>query len=284
MKKFKRLIISFMALVMLLGCTFGLAGCGEDIKKLELEFEVYNYEAGVMETHTFEIDMYRHLAPETVDLISKYVNEGYYDNNVVYVMSSFSKQIMFGDLVFDGDIKQNAVKPQLKNGEFTVGGTVGSNLRNAKGSVGLWRSWYAFDEMSYKSSNATDTARATCFMPTETINDYDGYFCVFAQYDVEKETNKQAISALVKAFSNADNYVNYVVYYTGEYDDSKADDNYGLTFNIMLQDDYFELEDTLGAFEADTTKAQVVQYNPTTIRIPFANNELGAKIIDAKVV
>ena len=286
MKRLKKLFISLMAIVMLLTCTLSLAGCGEDIKKLELKFQVYNYEDEVMETHTMHIDLYRHLAPNTVDKIISYVNKGYYNNNVIYVMSEFSNQIMFGDLVFkNGEIEQNEIKPQI-DGEFKYGGTVGSNLTNQKGSIGLWRTWYAFEgQEGYRSSNAAGTGRATWYMPTESISNYNDYFCVFAQYDVDDKDNKNAMNMLMSAFEGG-NYQSYVVYYTGEYDATKPNNNYGLEFNIMLQDDYWEVEDVLDVFEADATAdpAQVAQYNPTTIRVPFANGDFSAKIIGAKIV
>ena len=284
MRKLKKLFVSFLAMLMLFTCTLGITGCGEDIKKLEIQFEVYNYSAGTMETHTLEVDLYRHLAEQTVDAITNYVNEGYYDNNVVYVMSTFSTQIMFGEIVANGnDIEQNAIKPQIP-GEFKHGGTVGSNLKNVKGSIGLWRTWYSFDENAYKSANATDTGRATCYIPTQSIADYNDYFCVFAKFDLEKETNKNAIDALTNAFSKEENYESYVIFYTGEYDENKPDQNFGLEFNIMLQDDYWEVEQTLDVFETDTEQEHFVHYNPTTIRIPVVNGEFGATIVSAKIV
>ena len=284
MRKIKNLFISIMAVVMLLTCTLGLAGCGEDIRKLEINFEIYNYEDATMEEHKLEIDLYRHLAPKTVDKIIEYVNDGYYDNNVVYVISTFYQQIMFGDLIFDGNFKQNAIKPQIE-GEFKYGGTVGSNLKNKPGSVGLWRTWYAFEGIEgYKSSNATDTGRATCYIPTEAINGYNDYFCVFAQFDTAKSTNLDTMNALTSAFGSTENYDSYVVFYTGEYDETKENENFGLTFNIMPQQEYWDNEDSLDVFEVDEDSAQHVQYNPTTVRILSCPSGLGARIVNAKIV
>lgn len=285
MKKLKKLFVSLLAMLMLFTCAFGITGCGEDIKKLEIKFEVYNYSKGSMETHTLEVDLYRHLAEKTVDKIVEYVDEGYYDNNLVYVMSSFSTQIMFGELVLrDNTIEQNDIKPQIE-GEFKHGGTVGSNLKNLKGSIGLWRTWYSFEEGAYKSANATDTGRATCYLPTEAITDYNDYFCVFAKFDLENQNNKNTMNALTNAFSSEENYTSYVIYYTGEYDETQPNNNFGLKFNILEQEEYWDIEYTTDdIFETDAEKEHLVHYNPTTVRIPVINGQFGATIISAKIV
>ncbi len=292
MKKFKKLIMCVMSAVMLLTCTVGLTGCGEDIKKLELNFEVYNYEAGVTETHTLKVDLYRHLATQTVDNIIGYVNDGYYNDLLVYKLGgeAGANQLMLGDIKYDPSNAEaqnnfgfylNEIKPTI-SGEFASGGTVGSNLKNTSGAIGLWRSWYAFDETYNGNSNATDSGRATWYIPTDTISDYDGNFCVFAQFDLEDEENQDTLDALTKAFSSSEKYVNYVIYYTGEYDKTKADQNFGLEFHVLLQEDYLAMKDSLGEFVAKDD--QLMQYNATTIRVPFVHNEIGARLVSAKMV
>ena len=290
MKRFKKLIMCVMSAIMLLTCTIGLTGCGEDIKKLELKFEVYNYEAGVTETHTMHVDLYRHLATKTVDTIIGYVNDGYYNNLLVYKLGNEgSSQLMIGDIKYDLSNDQakenfgfylNDIKPAI-DGEFASGGTVGSNLKNTTGSIGLWRSWYAQDGTYSGNSNATDTGRATWYIPTETISNYDGNFCVFAQFDLEDEDNEAALDALTLAFSSSEKYVNYVVYYTGEYDVTKVNENYGLEFHVLPQEEYNQIKDDLNAFEAKDD--QLIQYNPSTIRVPFVHNEIGARLVSAKM-
>lgn len=292
MKRFKKLIMCVMSVVMLLTCTLGLTGCGEDIKKLELTFEVYNYEAGVTETHTMHVDLYRHLATQTVDTIIGYVNDGYYDDLLVYKLggTAGTNQLMLGDIKYDptNDLAKenygfylNDIKPMIP-GEFASGGTVGSNLKNTTGSIGLWRSWYASDETYTVSSSATGSGRATWYIPTDTISDYNGNFCVFAQFDLENEDNEACMDALSLAFSSDEKYVNYVVYYTGEYDETKVNQNFGLEFHVMLQEDYLEVKDTLDQFVAEDY--ELMQYNATTIRVPFVHNEIGARLVSAKMV
>jgi cyclophilin family peptidyl-prolyl cis-trans isomerase len=282
MKKFKKLLINVIACIMTATCVFSLTACVEDIRKLEIKIETYNYEAnGAVETHTMNIDLYRHLAPKTVDAIVNYVNEeGYYNDAIFYKMKNYGSQIMFGDLVYRSGIKANEVKPTLP-GEFTYGGTVGSNLTNKKGSIGLWRSWYEADGGYSDNRNATDSGRATMFMPTSTLSSYNDYFCVFGQFDAEATENAKTLETLEAIFASSSNYEEYVIYYTGEYDATKADSNYGLTFNCVSVEDYKEV-DTDTVFKAEG--AQLVCYNATNVYIPMANGVIGARIISANII
>lgn len=283
MKALKKIFINLIAVVMTCMCMFSLTGCIEDIKKLELKLQVYDYANSKTEEYTLSVDLYRHLAPNTVDAIIGYVNEGYYDGALFYKMEDYSSQIMIGDLIVDesGKIAQNAVKPQIE-GEFEKGGTIGSNLVSEKGSIGLWRSWTAFDN-TYKSANATDTGRATWYIPTSDISSYNKYFCVFAQYDTADEDNADAIDALTAAFGSAENYDEYVIYYTGKYDESKADENYGLEFHCESAST-FVAGDISDLFTADKASAQLVCYNHYTVRVPEKNGAFAAKISSAKIV
>ena len=157
MKRIKKLFVGLMAMIMTCVCTFSLAGCVEDIKKLELNIQVYDYSTtNEMEDYTISIDLYRHLAPKTVDAIIEYVNDGYYNDAIFYKMDDYTKQIMVGDLLDKDGIEQNAIKPEIE-GEFEAGGTIGSNLTNKKGALGLWRSWYEVDGDYDNNNNATAT-------------------------------------------------------------------------------------------------------------------------------
>lgn len=281
MKRFKKLIVRAIALVMICTAIFSFTACA-DVKKVELKLALYNYTDKVMyaeEEVTMTIDLYRHLAPETVDAIIAYINDGYYNDAVFYKMSGYSTQIMVGDLkMVDGELKQ-FTKPAIE-GEFEKGGTTGSNLLNARGSIGLWRTWNAYDN-SYSTSSNTDTGRATWFMPTEEISSYNDWFCVFAQIDLENSVNSTALDALVSAFSSSANYEEYVIYYTGEYDKEKVDENYGLTYNCTLKEDFIE-DDVDDLFVAEGE--ELVCFNKYTVQVPkTSEGELGAKIISAKV-
>ena len=276
MRKIKTTFLLIMALIMSMVCSIGLTGCIEDIKKLELNIEIYDYEEKTdIEEYTMTIDLYRHLAPKTVDAIVKYVGEGYYDGAIFYKMTAHSSQYMLGDLLFSESATetQGIVKNDVKPGEFEYGGTVGSNLVNKKGSIGLWRSWYALDGGYQNNRNATDTGSATWYMPTSSIASYDKYFCVFAQYDVNSDANEETLTALSTAFL-ADNCENYVIYYTGEYDN--------LTFNCV-RESKFNKDAIEDLFVAEGT--ELACYNYYTISVPVtANGVIGAKIVSAKIV
>ena len=163
--------------------------------------------------------------------------------------------------------------PSQIYGEFENNGTTGSNLVNESGSIGLWRSWYESNNNTYKTSNAMDSGRATWFIPTVELSGYNGYFCVFAQYDKDETANAKAISAIKSILS--DNSTEYVIYFTGEYDVNKPDENFGLTFHAVLKadfdEDYDEDENTFGGETVFTAEgAQLVCFNKRTVKIPNA--------------
>lgn len=290
MKRIKKVFINLVAVMLALFACFNFTAC-EDIKKLELNIQVYDYaDNGSMQDYTLSIDLYRHLAPTTVDAIVSYVKEGHYDGTAFYKFknSSYSSQIMLGDLIAGDNsiVKENTVKPELPKGEFEKGGTTGSNLVNAKGSVGLWRSWMKADGSYTTSSTAMKSGRSTWFIPTETISAYNGYFCVFGQYDTADENNVDALDALTKAFATSTNYDEYVIYYTGTYDATKANENYGLTFNIALAEDFdSNAVENLYKSEDTENKAGLVCYDYYSVYIPVtANGALAAKVVSAKIV
>lgn len=298
MKRFSRLFINLIAGIMLVLSCFCLVGC-EDIVTLEVVVSVYDFDNEEWydeEDTTLTIDLYRHLADQTVDAVVSYVNEGYYNDLVFYSMpySEGSKTFMVGDFRMQGlNVVQTERKPML-DGEFEKGMTTGSNLTNVKGALGLWRTWYAQDAgaNAYKASNGMDTGSATWFFPTTAISGYNGYFCIFGQIDLEDESNAKAMSAIEQALKTKNTCSEYVVYYTnGEnytYDNSVA--NNGLTFNCMPSEDFAEkygknptvekLEEN-GIFVPEND--QYVCYGNYTIRIPMTNNLPAAKIKSVKV-
>ncbi len=293
MKKFFRLAVNFMAVALMAVATFSLAAC-EDIKKVELKLSIYNYSDSTFYAEDdvkFTVELYRHLAPKTVDKVLEHVKAGYYDNAIFYKETGYSSQIMMGDLKFeDGELKQNLINGKLPSeiyGEFEHNGTTGSNLVSEKGSIGIWRSYYASDDSYKTSSAARDSGRATWYIPTSSISGYNDYFCIFAQYDTEDTANSTAISAISDIFSNSDYYTEYVIYYTGEYDVDKPDENHGLTFHAVLKEDWDDADTGYDAdaktyngetvFEAEGDV--LVCYNYKTVRIPKpVNGETGAKV------
>ena len=294
MKRFFKVFANVMAIAITVVAGLSLSAC-EDIKKVELDLNIYDYENAAVysaEESTLTLDLYRHLAPKTVDKIIEYVNAGYYNNAIFYKDSAYSNQIMVGDLKMDenGNITQNLIDGKLPSqiyGEFEYNGTYGSDLVSSKGYVGLWRSWYEFNDNTYKTSNGMDSARATMYFPTSSISNYKGYFCVFAKYDTKETVNSATYTALTAAFGS-DNTVKYVIFFTGEYDESKADKNYGLIFNAVLESE-FEYDDedkTLynGKKIFVAEDKQFVEYNFKTITVAKpVSGVCGAKINSAKI-
>ncbi len=288
MKKLKKLLSLFIASALLIVSCFSMAGCSEDITQIKLNLSVYNYEQTEEEVDvgfedvTLTIDLYGHFAPKTVENITKYVKQGYYNNTVFYKQTTFTNQVMLGDFLVDGaSIKaQEKIMPQVK-GEFERGGVSGSNLLAKKGSVGLWRTWYAYDG-SYDTSNATmNSGRATWFIPVSdsdaALSGYNGWFCIFAQIDMENEDNAHAIDLISKSLSSG-KVEQYIVYYTGKYDANQPDNNHGLTKHVVKASDFVE---STSIFTAEGS--QEVCYNKHTINVPVVEVE-GETAIAAKVV
>lgn len=283
MKKLFRTFVNFVAAALVAVAVFSFAGC-EDIKKVQLDIDVYN-----LSTQKFydksdvslSVDLYRHLAPLTVDYVLDIVNANYYDGAIFYIDTAYSNQIMVGDLKFEnGALVQNLINgknpAKIERGEFEYNGVSGSNLKNGKGYIGVWRSWYAGNTATYKTNNAMNTGSATLYMPTSSISSYDGYFCVFASFD----SSATAFTAISAIFNSTKTYSEYVIYYTGEYDAEKEDANYGLTFNAVKAEDFDE-EEIDGLFVAEGD--QLVCFNKRTVKIPVADGNVYAKISSAKV-
>lgn len=283
MKKFIKIALNITAVIMATVATFGLAAC-EDIKKAEINLNLYNASEKTYYAENdvkMSIDFYRHLAPKTVDGVIALINDNYYDGTIFYKDTSYNNQIMIGDLKFvDGKVVKNDKTAKEFYGEFEYNGTSGSNLTSGKGSIGMWRSWYESNTDTYKTNNAMDSGNGTWFIPTSSISGYNGYFCIFAQYDTENTANSIAITALNSIFSSSETYTEYVIYYTGTYDAEKADADFGLTFNAVVADE-FDAENVENLFTAEGD--QLVCYNQRTVRIPVVGNKVFASINSVKV-
>ncbi len=268
MKRIFKVFANAIVAVMLCVFAAGFTACG-NAKTLEVKFSVDSSD------YTLTLKLYPNLAEKTVDKIIEYAKEGRYDGALFYMMDGYGSQIMVGDLKADGtDVVLNDFAEIY--GEFEKNGYVGSDLTNVKGSVGLWRSWYA--NGSYKdSSEARNSGRGTWYMPTDTISGYDGNFCVFATYDTDDTDNSAAITALTTLFASSEGYEDYRVYFTGKYDESKASENYGLTFNCVKESAYNEskIDDLFKTDDDDNEKSELVRYNSTKIKLPV---NLSAKI------
>jgi hypothetical protein len=129
-----------------------------------------------------------------------------------------------------------------------------------------------------------DSGRATWYIPTSTaeITEYADWFCVFAQIDLTKTANADALNLINNAYSSTAEVSEYEVYYTGEYDADKKDANYGLTFNCELEV-LFNADEVEGLFEAEG--AEYASYNHHTIKVAKTADDdtFAAKIISAKM-
>ena len=291
-----------ISIALVVTCCVSTVGCGGNITTAEATMQIYNYtdaEFYDQDEVKTTIDLYGHLAPKTVAAITKYINEGYYNNALIYRMTDYN-QIMVGDLVLadgaegvviedDGatvNIIQNPIVKPALDGEFEIGGTTGSNLKNEKGSIGLWRSWYSLG-LDWLSTAATKTGRATWFMPTESLSSYNGYFCVFAKLALDQEETETAFNAITSIFTTSTSYTTFIVYYTGSYDATKADQNHGLTFNCVTQEYFNSLDEEeveqLGIFKAEGQQLEC--YNQYKIRVPnnSATGKCGAMVKSVKM-
>ena len=273
----KKLMVIVAVMVMALS-TLSLTACSGNGTKLELTVKVYDSAQTKVVSQTMEIDLYRSVAPKTVDAIIKYAKDGYYDGMTFYVMTSFdgssaySTQIMFGDYTYDAVNKvlkladTFAEKPFL-DGEFEKAGVVGNNLKNEKGSIGLWRAWQSGD--SYKTSNWANTGKATWYMPTSTLGDYDGNFCVFGKINLDDATTSSTWSKISTACTGSSLTQSFVIYYTGEYNADDSVVNNGLEFHCLPQNDFDDLSDAEKEEVFVAENGQYVKYNKTIVKVPL---------------
>ncbi len=267
MKRITKIFVNILAVLMIaLSCSLFVA-C-EDIKVLEVKVNVYNTTEQKMEEKTLEIDLYRHLAPNTVDTIISYVNEGYYNDTFFYVNADFASQLMIGELKFDNtnktlvqNLDANGALKNSINGEFANNNVVGSNLKNVEGSIGLWRDWTAGGNYNI-SDDTRNSGRATWYMPTADLSStYDGWFCVFGQFNMDTSSESYKTYNSIKTLLNDSAYYeNYVIYYTKDGD--------SLKYNCVTETDFASV-DSESVFKAEG--AELKRYNKTTVRVPLVD-------------
>ena len=293
MKKAKKLFVNIVALLLIIVSCFSLSACKEDIKQVKMTISVYDYslvdgEVVGEKDVTLKIDLYRHLAKNTVDTILGYIKEGYYNNTVFYKFASGqTSQIMLGEIkVAHNVLSVNQVKPQIP-GEFEAAGVKGSNLYAQKGSIGLWRDWYASVGSYNQHNDSLNSGRANLFMPTSAIDNYNDYFCIFAQINLSDKSNSSALQVIIDSFKNAEQYKQYVVYYVGDYDETKPNENFGLQANIVDKNEYDENEnkiDNLFTVDDSNDSRHLAGYNPYTINVPTFENKVMAVVKSVSIV
>lgn len=290
-------IINFAIVAVLCILSFGLFAC-EDLKHIEVKVSVYDIDNARLVEKTMKIDLYRHLAGDTVDAITEYINKGYYDGTVFYVNKNTTETgsaISFGDYSFDSSfsvVRNSASYVRSIRGQFEYNGTIGSDLVNAEGYLGLWRDWTA--KNGYTTSDAAmDTGRASLYMPTSNISSMNGYFCVFGKINLNDSETSSAWKLISNVMSNSTYYTNYTVYYYGTYDVSKASSDFGLTFGIMKTEDFsanynsdtkiLHTDDgDIEVFEGEGE--EYVEYQRHNVYLPIWDNSGKGNIITAKIV
>lgn len=284
MKIFKKIFTCALVCVILAMATFSLTAC-EDLRTLEINVSVVNVSDATPTDYTLTVKLYRHLAPETVDAIVSYANEGYYDGATFY-RDADTSVIMTGDFNFDGKtVTKKDEKPAIK-GEFNNNGVTGSDLVNEEGYVGLWRNYSDYTV----SEKSRDSGRATIYMPTSAKSAYDGYFCVFGKFDLNDDDNETAWTAIKDVFDSSLYSETYVIYYTGEYNNDDSVKDNGLTFHCVTSDEYDSLTQSEkdDVFTPDVEDGQYKNYAKRNVKLPvFGNNKTdrvcGAYIKSVKV-
>lgn len=272
MKRLLKLVCCALSVFLLVATCFSLVAC-EDIKKAEVTVSVYDASSNKQVEKTVSVKLYRHLAPNTVDTIMEYAGKGYYDDLVFYKATSYSTQVLVGGVKFaDGQVVNYTADYVKKiDGEFKAAGTVGSNLLNENGALGLWRTWYENGNYNKNGDAAFNSGEATLYMPTSTKSDYDGYFCVFGELDLDDEETSDAVSLVLNVLNNSAYTTSYTQYYTGEYG--------SLTYHCVPTDDF---DSDTEVFEAKGD--QFVSYNKTELKIPVAEIDGVANTVTAKIV
>ena len=271
MKKIFKIFVNVFAVMLCAIAAITFTAC-RDIKTVEVNFSVYNYTDSKYEDHVLTVDLYRHLAPKTVDNVISAIEDGYYDGALLYQLVSAGSQLMVGEYKADGtNIVKQADRPTVE-GEFSANGLSGSNLVNKKGYIGLWRSYTKDAGTFTKSDSGRNSGSAVWYIPTATISNYDGYFAVFAKVDMDSDANTATYTALQTIFTNSDYYELYDVFYTvGEGD---ALTLYMIKSSDLEDDDKYDEDaktyDGQAIFEAKGS--DLVSMNMHKIRLPAIKN------------
>lgn len=256
-----KIITALVAVVML----FSLTAC-EKISKLEINITVYDVEADEMVEKTLTYNVHESLAPNATREIKKLIADGYYNDAFFYSQNTAngdtaSSLMFFGGLNrVDGVITQNT-PVAIPEADFTHNGYEGSNLVNNVGYIGLWKTWNYNQDYTKGNQNSN----STMFMPTTSLSNYNGYFCVFAKY--ASSDDLELLKDIIDLLDTADYTTEYVCYYSANANGGLEKDADGNpVWNIMEADD-FEIYSELNEkwiFSADSDKEESI-YNQYTV-------------------
>ncbi len=173
----KKFITKLLVLVTAVVCCCSFAACKttEPTSVATVKVTVYKG-AGASEEVTLKFDLYKKLAPKSVEKITAAANSGYYDNMFFYEAatkagSSFTGVKAFGEVKYvngkvtltgadeNGEIvvdNQDVENNRYIPGEFANGGTVGSDKEAKIGSVLVWH-WGEANESGTLSQSQFNT-------------------------------------------------------------------------------------------------------------------------------
>ena len=283
----KKLFTNLIAILMLVVVLASCMAC-EDIKTLKITVDVYQgLETTTPKSYEVKFDLYRHLAPETVDGVQSLVKNGYYENTIFYKYANENtEQVMLGDYVYDanatGDVKfkDNTKTKSYIKGEFEKAGVKGTDLVHEKYSIGLWR-LYDVNLANYGGSVAKldgvdsvyNSGSSSLFMPTSTLSGYNGYFTVFGK--ITDDDSKENFDKIVTALNDGTYYATYTVFWTGDKDN--------LTKHIMLTQRYEDgvadgsIKDVFDPNDESVTKSvkqDYYMYKPFNINVLQENRRV----------
>ena len=276
MKKIFKVLVNVLALCLGVFAAFTMTAC-KDIKTVEVKLSIYNYTDNAFEEKTLTVDLYRHLAPKTVDNVLSAIKDGYYDGAVAY-KNEGANYISLGEFKADGDsIVKQADRPTVE-GEFKANGVDGSNLSNKKGYVGLWRS-YTKDGGSFTvSDSARNSGTAVWYMPTATKADMDGYFAVFGKFDLDSTANSEAFTMMQTVLTGS-NYDSYEVFYTGESKDALTV-HVIKTSELEIDENYDEAAGSYGGETIYEAKgSDLASFDKHTVYMPKVENGAFAIVV-----
>lgn len=279
MKRIFKTLCLLLTLVFTLGFTASLTAC-EDIKQIKVNISVFDIEKSQQVETSITVDLYRHLAPETVDAIISYVEKGYYNDTLFYKNNMYTN-ILFGDYkVVDKALVQNNADYVLPiDGEFVANGLkMDGEFKFTEGTIGLWRDWQASGDFKNNNNEAFNSGKGTLFIPTETKTEYNDYFCILGKIETEIGSDNEKAFRLLKAItSSGKHFVNFTTFYTGDVtvkEDGTIDYS-GLTYHQMLTQDfndrYNEDENTIDGLEVFKAEgSEFIKYNKQTLQLPVA--------------
>ena len=270
----KRLLSMAIALMLCIVACFSLVACsdkdtGEDLVNATVKVKIYNGTADAKEVE-LSYTLYRHLAPKSVDQFIELANSNYYDGSAYYEMgmSASSGVKLVGNYEYAvNDGKATLVAKQdvpTIDGEFAKGGTTGSDLKTAKGSICLWRWWSTVSGNDNTTSGFNTGSAGMLAIPTRT-----GLFL-----DKENSSTLIAVAGILGSDDATQNGFKWII---GETVDDVTYSNWAndntITYHVFyyLNDDGTISEKQVmdnDTYKAEVTDGDIEVFNPSDADAP----------------